>query len=770
MADTASLVARVKTEGAKQAADELNNVAGAANNADAAVQKIPKDANAAGQAMGNAAKGGFSNFKNSAQQVGFQVQDLVVQLQGGTSAFVAIGQQGSQLAGAFGPGGAVLGAVIALASAVGGVLYKSLTETTASAKELADIQNIMKGAFQTSKTGATELSDSMVQLATTSNEAYQAQLKLLGLQADIAKQGAVEAIKNIDKEVGGLTGSLKDSVSWFDAARDAGAGMGATFSDSTAEGMKQEVMLGRLGTSLDDVAKQYGVSRDAVYAVAQASDEFNRQPTAENATKKAEALTKMAAAASDGKTELVQQAQAATENAKAMRDAAQQADVLAGAQKNAGSAVNSTTQKLKQQNDQIIANQEAQALSGKARLEAQAKADKEAFATREGVTKEQNARFAAARDKELAKEIAKFDETEKKKADRIAAAADRREKAQAKRDETAAARQKKAAETFLAQVDRTSGDEIARITATEQQKLEKLQTFNQQGLIVGKEFEQAKTDIQLAAEDARQKELEKRRNTKARQQNEHDQFIANIQAMNATEIEMIDAQNEAKLAKAKEMHDKGRISEKEYQDSIRAIQENTEKKKEEVQLAALGDMTSNLKTALGEGNALYKAAAITQTIIDTYKGATAAYSAFAGIPVVGPALGAAAAGAAIAAGLARVSAIRSAREQGGNLAAGQVSTIAERGKPEVIMPAGASRVRTAQQMRQIMGENPGGSSGDSSVVIVNQTTGRIDSVQQDRDDEGRLRVIIRELVSNDFQDSNSDISKSRRATRGQPGH
>ena len=87
------------------------------------------------------------------------------------------------------------------------------------------------------------------------------------------------------------------------------------------------------------------------------------------------------------------------------------------------------------------------------------------------------------------------------------------------------------------------------------------------------------------------------------------------------------------------------------------------------------------------------------------------------------------------------------------------------------MPAGASRVRTAQQMRQIMGENSGGkSSGNDSVVIVNQTTGRIDSAQTERDDEGRLRILIRELVSSDLQDSNSDISKSRRSTRGQPGH
>jgi len=56
--------------------------------------------------------------------------------------------------------------------------------------------------------------------------------------------------------------------------------------------------------------------------------------------------------------------------------------------------------------------------------------------------------------------------------------------------------------------------------------------------------------------------------------------------------------------------------------------------------------------------AIYKATAIAQTIIDTYKGATSAFSAMAGIPYVGPALGTAAAAAAIAAGIARVEMIR----------------------------------------------------------------------------------------------------------------
>jgi tape measure domain-containing protein len=54
-----------------------------------------------------------------------------------------------------------------------------------------------------------------------------------------------------------------------------------------------------------------------------------------------------------------------------------------------------------------------------------------------------------------------------------------------------------------------------------------------------------------------------------------------------------------------------------------------------------------------------KAAAITQTIIQTYQSATAAYASMAGIPVIGPALGIAAAAAAVAAGMANVAAIRS---------------------------------------------------------------------------------------------------------------
>lgn len=72
----------------------------------------------------------FRKLRGAMGNIGFQLQDIAVQAQAGTDAFVIFSQQGSQLASAFGPGGAVLGAVIAVAGALGGVLVSSLSDAT----------------------------------------------------------------------------------------------------------------------------------------------------------------------------------------------------------------------------------------------------------------------------------------------------------------------------------------------------------------------------------------------------------------------------------------------------------------------------------------------------------------------------------------------------------------------------------------------------------------------------------------------------------------
>lgn len=339
----------------------------------------------------------------------------------------------------------------------------------------------------------------------------------------------------------------------------------------------------------------------------------------------------------------------------------------------------------------------------------------------------------------------------------------------AKKAADAFERQKKAAEDFYYQSIHLNDDVFQKIEANKEQQLTKLQEFYGNQLLSDQQYENAKTQIMLEADTARQEELAKREKERQEKNQKGEDFMAQIMGQNAAELELLEIQEQQKLDVADRYREQNLINEEQYQAAVNAINDQYALKRANATGNAFGMMADNIKSSLGEASTAYKAFAIAQATIATYTSAIEAYKSASAIPIVGWVLGPVAAAAAVAAGLANIGKIRSAREQGGNLAAGQLSTIAERNKPEVIMPAGASRVRTAEQMRQIMGEN-GNKSGGDSVTIVNNTTGRVDSAVTERDDEGRLRVIISETVSAALQDSNSAISKSRRATRNQPGY
>ena len=742
MADTASLIARVKTEGAEQSIKQLDDFATSAGKADTSATKMASSVDKATPKL--------RGFGTGAQQIGYQVQDMVVQIQGGTSAFVAIGQQGSQLAGAFGPGGAVIGAIIALSAAVAGTLVKSLGGAKVSAEELQASTKNLDAVLQKNKDGTYELSDSFVTLANNIDTASQAQAKFYEAQAGTVTQ--TEAAK---EAISGLVDSLD------------------TWTNGSAIGAQRSLELGQQTSSLTgyigDLSSKFGITNQEAETLVPLLAAVQKNASPANIKALSDETARLNDKYNGTNGELVKFNGELFKNIGQLQEAASKSDTLSNSQDKLGRSVNSTTQRLKEQNDQIIKNVQIGNLADKDRYAAQAAADKEAFAKREGVTKEQIAAFNAARDEEAKRDIQRVTDSENKKAAAEADSAAKRAASEAQAAERKDAQQKQQAQNFLDTLARQNSDELAAIDAQEQQKLEKLQKFNEQGNLTHQQYEDAKTQITADAEQKRQDLIDKKRQEQAKKQGQHDQYLADIDALNATELEKIDAQQTAREAKAKEFRDRGIINEKEYQKSIEAIAGEANKKRLDSYESTLSDTTSALKTALGEGNALYKAAAITQTIIETYKGATAAYASLATIPIVGPALGVAAAAAVTAAGLANVGKIRSAREQGGNLAAGQVSTIAERGKAEVIMPAGASRVRTAEQMRQIMGESGNKNTGIPQISIINQTSGRIDSVQQEQDDEGRIRLLIRETVSGDLQDSNSNISKSRRSSRGQPG-
>ncbi|WP_320704848.1 tail protein (tape measure) [Enterobacter asburiae] len=117
----------------------------------------------------NGAKG-TGSWKSSMQQAGYQVQDFIIQVQGGQSALVAFAQQGSQLAGAFGPGGAIVGSIIALSSVLAGVLITSLNGGKNAMDALKDAAEAMDKVINVSQNGVAALSDKYAYLAKTNSE------------------------------------------------------------------------------------------------------------------------------------------------------------------------------------------------------------------------------------------------------------------------------------------------------------------------------------------------------------------------------------------------------------------------------------------------------------------------------------------------------------------------------------------------------------------------------------------------------------------------
>jgi DNA repair exonuclease SbcCD ATPase subunit len=131
--------------------------------------------------------------------------------------------------------------------------------------------------------------------------------------------------------------------------------------------------------------------------------------------------------------------------------------------------------------------------------------------------------------------------------------------------------------------------------------------------------------------------------------------------------------------KLKESLEKGAITQVEYNkrnsDLAKARKEigKQEVASNQEKTKLIGDALGQLSTIVGQDTIAGKAFAIAKATIDTYQSAVAAYKSLAGIPVIGPALGAIAAAAAVASGIATVKKIVSVQipnapsSTGGNL-------------------------------------------------------------------------------------------------------
>jgi hypothetical protein len=211
----------------------------------------------------------------------------------------------------------------------------------------------------------------------------------------------------------------------------------------------------------------------------------------------------------------------------------------------------------------------------------------------------------------------------------------------------------------------------------------------------------------------------------------HQRMLDNI-ALQMTTREETDAMAEA--------------AEYEHQERLLQIEDEITRRKFNIQKVHRKLDMDSAKTFFGHMSALMntnsrkmfeigKAAAIAETIINTYSAAMGAYKALASIPYVGPALGAAAAAAAIASGMAQVQAIRSQSFGGGGGGGGAAGAFAA--NPTTGLPVGT----------------PGGNVGEgtarqtATIVLHGDTYSRksvrdmFDALNEDMDDGGRFFVV-----------------------------
>lgn len=166
-------------------------------------------------------------------------------------------------------------------------------------------------------------------------------------------------------------------------------------------------------------------------------------------------------------------------------------------------------------------------------------------------------------------------------------------------------------------------------------------------------------------------------------------------------------QAEAELAQLDEWLSRKLEQAKGNADAELAIHKEYERQKTEItdrenqaRLSIISGVLGQAATLFGQASAAGKVLAIAQATIDTYQSAVASYKSLAGIPIVGPALGFAAAGVAIAAGLANVKKIVSVQVPGSSSASSSVGSISTSAPLQVTPQVGSTQL-PQQQINQI---------------------------------------------------------------------
>lgn len=273
---------------------------------------------------------------------------------------------------------------------------------------------------------------------------------------------------------------------------------------------------------------------------------------------------------------------------------------------------------------------------------------------------------------------------------------------------------------------------IANIDEQQAIELQKQQDFETEKSII---IQDANTQIAINNAEFDQKETD-RKNAVAATDLQNKLAIAEIegQSLYDLKVQQLEQQKQAELLAAESSGADKAIIEAKYV----AMSKDLAKKENDNKLSLYSSFASNIANIFGKNSKVGKMAAVASATIDTYKGAQAAFSSLAGIPIVGPALGAVAAGAAIASGIANVKSILNTKsglpgDSGGGGSTPSANAVASATIPTSITGGIVSRTteannteaQTKNAVNSAMKDNP-----VQPVLVTNDLTTALDQKVQ----------------------------------------
>lgn len=281
------------------------------------MQVMDRNTRAANQQFG-AMRGGLG-------QLGYQIQDVAVQLQSGQNAMLVFGQQGSQIASIFGPGGIVIGAVLAVGAALGTAFLPQIFKSTDAAKDLEDALEDLDGIVTRSDDNILLMADAMAELAKQSKAAAEVELRFGAIRAADALNASLAAMgETLQSSFGGfLEASVATSLAQLEKVRRDGLG----FDDVMASGVGRETRLaqrefGALRGEIRDVASELGITERAAFDLLAAFSANQADATQQSLDDLSNTILELEPAAGGASEQLVRfQAETAREAREASRAA-----------------------------------------------------------------------------------------------------------------------------------------------------------------------------------------------------------------------------------------------------------------------------------------------------------------------------------------------------------------------------------------------------------------------------------------------------------------